>query len=359
MINIINIFNQILSDNNFWNNPIKNYFIALIAFFLVIICLKIFKKLLIKKIRKIAGHKQIDFLILLVKIINFINLPFYILFSLYISFQFLNLPVITNKFVSSALIILTAYYFIKAGQEIIDYGVKRIIKTQKTKEEEEFDPSIIYLLCKVSKVFLWILVAITILQILGYNITALVAGLGIGGVAIAFALQGILSDIFASFSIYFDRPFKIGDYIVVGDDSGTVKNIGIKSTRIQTLQGEELVISNKQLTEARIHNYKKMEKRRNVFTLTVVYGTSTEKLKKIPLIIKKITEKFELVELDRVHFKKFGEFSLNFEIVYYLNSADYKQHMDVQQEINLEIKEVFEKEEIEFAFPTQKIFLNK
>jgi len=119
------------------------------------------------------------------------------------------------------------------------------------------------------------------------------------------------------------------------------------------------VISNKQLTEARIHNYKKMEKRRNAFTLAIVYGTSTEKLKKIPSIIKKITEKLELVELDRVHFKNFGDFSLNFEIVYYLNSADYRQHMDTQQEINLGIKEEFEKEEIEFAFPTQKILLDK
>jgi small-conductance mechanosensitive channel len=102
-----------------------------------------------------------------------------------------------------------------------------------------------------------------------------------------------------------------------------------------------------------------MKKRRNAFTLEVVYNTRTEKLKKIPLIIKEIIAKFELVELDRVHFKKFGEFSLSFEIVYYLNSADYKQHMDIQQKINLGIKEAFEKENIEFAFPTQKIFLNK
>jgi small-conductance mechanosensitive channel len=356
---MINLFNQILSYNNFWGNPIKSYFIALVSFFLIIICLRVFKKLLIKKIIGIADRKQIDFLNLLVKIINFINLPFYILFSLYISFQFLSLPIITNKFILYSLIILTAYYFIKAGQEIIDYGAEKVIKIRKTKEEEDFDPSIVYLFSKALKVILWILVIITTLQALGYNITALVAGLGIGGVAIAFALQGILSDIFASFSIYFDRPFQIGDYIVVGDDSGTVKNIGIKSTRMLTLKGEELIISNKQLTEARIHNYKKMKKRRNTFTLGVVYNTPTEKLRKIPLIIKGIIGKFELVELDRVHFEKFGEFSLNFEIVYYLNSADYKQHMDIQEEINLQIKEGFEKENIEFAYPTQKIFLNK
>jgi len=358
MANIINKFNQLLSYDNFWNNPIKNYFIALIVFFLAMIFLKIVKKIIIKKIKKLAGHKQTDFLNLLLKIINFINLPFYILFSLYLSFQFLNLPVITNKFVLYSLIILTIYYFIKAGQEIIDYGTKRIITAQKAKEDK-FDPSAIYILSKTLKTFLWIIAIIIILQTLGYNITTLVAGLGIGGVAIAFALQGVLSDVFASFSIYFDKPFKIGDFIVVGNDSGTVKNIGIKSTRMQTLQGEELVISNKQLTEARIHNYKKLKKRRTVFSLNIVYKTSTEKLKKIPSIIEKIMQEVELVELDRVHFKKFGEFSLDFEIVYYFNSSDYKLYMDTQQNINLAIKQEFEKEEIEFAYPTQEIFLNK
>jgi small-conductance mechanosensitive channel len=356
---MINIFNQILSYNNFWGNPAKNYFIALLIFLSAVICLKIFKKILVNRVKKIADHSQVDFFNLIIKIINFVKLPFYILFSLYLSFQFLDLSIIIDKLVSYGLIILTIYYFVKAGQELIDYGARKMIKTQEAKEEGKFDPTVIYILSKTLKVILWILAVIIILQALGYDITALVAGLGIGGVAIAFALQGILSDIFASFSIYFDRPFKIGDYIVVGDDSGTVKSIGIKSTRIQTLKGEELVISNKQLTEARIHNYKKMKKRRNAFALEIVYNTPTEKLKKIPLIIKEIIAKFELVELDRVHFKKFGEFSLSFEIVYYLNSADYKQHMDIQQKINLGIKEAFEKENIEFAFPTQKIFLNK
>ena len=185
------------------------------------------------------------------------------------------------------------------------------------------------------------------------------AGLGIGGIAIAFALQNILSDIFASFSIYFDKPFKVDDFIIIGDDKGVVKKIGIKSTRIQTLQGEELVISNKELTESRVHNYKKMERRRIVFVFGVTYETPTEKVKKIPSIIKDIIEKTELADIDRVHFKEFADFSLNFEVVYYLKTSDYAEYMDTQQEINLAMKEHFEKEQIEFAYPTQTVFVHK
>ena len=210
--------------------------------------------------------------------------------------------------------------------------------------------------------FRMIVVAVGILILLdtlGISITPLLASLGIGGLAVAFALQNVLTDIFASFSIQLDRPFKIGDFIITGDDMGVVKNIGIKSTRIQTLQGEELVMSNKELTETRIHNYKKMEKRRIAFNFRVTYDTPVEKLKKILTLVKDIIDKVELVDLDRVHFRKFGDFSLDFEVVYYLNSSDYNKYMDTQQEINLAIKEKFEKESIKFAYPTQTIFINK
>ncbi len=205
----------------------------------------------------------------------------------------------------------------------------------------------------------WLVAAIIVFQNLGYNVSALVAGLGVGGIAIAFAVQNILTDIFSSFSIYFDRPFQEGDYIVVGDDSGTVKKIGIKSTRIQSLKGEELIVSNKELTETRIHNYKKMRERRISFNFGVVYETPTEKLRKIPEIVKSITDKIELVRLDRVHFDKFGDFSLSFEVVYYLNTSDYNKYMDIQQDINIDLKEAFKKEKIDFAYPTQTVFLNK
>ena len=230
---------------------------------------------------------------------------------------------------------------------------------KKKKRGQEFDESVVDLLVKILKGIVWAVAIIVVFQNLGYDISALVLSLGIGGIAIAFALQNILADLFASFAIYFDKPFQVGDFIVVGKDMGTVKRIGIRSTRLQTLQGEELVVSNKELTESRVHNYKRMEKRRTVFSFGLTYETPTEKLRKVPAIIKNIMDNIELVDLDRAHFKEFADFSLNFEVVYYLNSSDYNVYMNIQQEINLRLKEEFEKEGIEMAYPTQTIFLQK
>lgn len=351
-------FNQIL-NYYFWNNSIKEYLIAFGVFILVIIILKVFKKTIIRKLKKFADHTRIEFDDLIIKIIDFVGWPLYLFFSLYLAFQFIQLPDVVEKIVFYVLLIIVIYYVVKSVQELIDYGVQKLIKQRQEQEKEKFDPSVIKLISKILKGFLWGFAIIIILQNLGYNISTLVAGLGIGGLAIAFALQNILTDIFASFSIYFDKPFQIGDFIIVGDDMGTVKKIGIKSTRVQTLQGEELVMSNKELTEIRIHNYKKMEKRRIVFTFGVVYETPTEKVRKIPDIVKNVINSINLAEIDRVHFNKFGDSSLNFEVVYYLNSSDYNQYMDTQQQINLAIKQRFEKEKIEFAYPTQTIFINK
>jgi small-conductance mechanosensitive channel len=156
-----------------------------------------------------------------------------------------------------------------------------------------------------------------------------------------------------------DRPFQTGDFIIVGDVMGTVKHIGIKSTRIESLWGEEIVVSNKDLTEARVKNYKRMENRRIVFEFGVTYQTPSAKLRKIPEIVKKIIEGIELADLDRVHWKNFGDSALNFEIMYQVHTADYNEYMDVQQEINLQLKERLEKEGIEFAYPTQTIYVHK
>jgi len=241
---------------------------------------------------------------------------------------------------------------------VIDYFFEKIIK-KRLEEDSTFDSSIIKLLGKGLRAVVWFVALLLVAQNLGYDITALIAGLGIGGIAVAFALQGILSDIFASFSIYFDRPFQTGDFIIVGNEMGTVKHIGLKSTRIQTLQGEELVMSNKELTEARIHNHKKMERRRIGFRFGVVYDTPTKKLRQIPQMVKDIIATQESVDVDRVHFTEFGDFSLNFQVMYYMNTPNYTAYMDTQQAINLAIKEKFEQEGIEFAYPTQTVYVKK
>jgi small-conductance mechanosensitive channel len=221
---------------------------------------------------------------------------------------------------------------------------------------------ILYVLKRIFQLIVIIFAFLAVLAAFNIDLTGVVVGLGVTGIVIGFALQNILVDVFSAFSIYFDRPYEIGDFIIIGSDMGIVKKIGIKSTRIQTLQGEELIVSNNEMVNTRIQNFKKMKKRRITFSFGVIYSTPLKKLKKIPGIITDIISRDNLPNvdrLDRVHFKNFGDFSLNFEVVYYLKTNDYNRYMDTQQQINFLIKEAFEKEGIEMAFPTQTIFLNK
>lgn len=207
------------------------------------------------------------------------------------------------------------------------------------------------------RVLVWSTVLLMVLDNLGFDITTLVAGLGVGGIAIAMASQHILADLFASLSIIMDKPFRLGDFIIIGQQLGTVENIGLKTTRIRSLSGEELVLSNNDLLSSRIQNYKTMQERRVVFTIGVEYGTPYEKLKSIPAMIRGIIESIDKARFDRSHFSSYGDFSLNIETVYYILAPDYLTYMDIQQEINLGIFKKFEEEEIVFAFPTRTVHL--
>ncbi len=339
-------------------NSVKDYLISLIIFIISIIALRIFKYVILKKLKNIFAKTTIEYDELLVRIVDTFGWTFYILISAYIAFQFILIPDSIRTVLYYLIIVFATYYAVKSIQTLIDYGTHKII-VRKQEEEKGADTSVIDLLSRLLKGFLWIVALLLILSNLGYDISTLIAGLGIGGLAIAIALQNILSDIFASFSIYFDKPFVVGDFITFGDDSGTVIKIGIKSTRIKTLHGEELVVSNRQLTESRVHNYKKMEQRRVVFNLGIRNETPNEKLIKIPAIIKGIIDNIELAKFDRAHFVRFGDSSLIFEIVYYVNTGDYNKHMDIQHAINLAINEQFGKEGIEMPYPTQTILMKK
>jgi len=342
----------------FFGNTVVDYLIAGAVFIFAFTFLKLFKRGVLKKLRGLAKKTKSDFDDLLTEILYSIGTPFYLLLSAGIALQFIQEPPVIKTVGYWIAFGVIVYSVVRAVGSLIDYLFERVVK-KRLEQGERLDPSVIKLLGKVLKGIIWMVAILLVVQNLGFNITALVAGLGIGGIAIAFALQGILSDMFASFSIYFDRPFQTGDFIIVGDEMGTVKNIGIKTTRIATLQGEELVMSNKELTEARVHNYKKMERRRIGFGFGVTYDTPVEKLKKIPQMVKDIIGAIEMTDVDRVHFTEFGDFSLNFQTMYYINDPDYTLYMDIQQTINLAIKEKFEKEGIEFAYPSQTLFVHK
>jgi len=173
------------------------------------------------------------------------------------------------------------------------------------------------------------------------------------------AAQNILGDLFNYFVIFFDRPFEVGDFITVDNKKGTVEYIGIKTTRIRSLSGEQLIIANSNLTGSRIHNFKRLDSRRVAFSLGVVYGLPLEKLKSIPSIVKSIVDKIEFARFDRVHFHRFGDFSIDYEVVFYVDSPDYSLYIDILQQVNLGIYEKFTEQEIDFALPPQNVIFNK
>ncbi|MEN3010453.1 MAG: mechanosensitive ion channel domain-containing protein [Candidatus Bipolaricaulaceae bacterium] len=209
------------------------------------------------------------------------------------------------------------------------------------------------------RIAIWALVVLLILQNLGVNVTALAAGVGIAGIAIAFAAQSILADLFSFLAIVVDKPFLVGDFIVAGKVEGTVERIGIKTTRIRSLTGEEVVVSNSELLKGWIHDYTKMRERRIFFRFAVDYQTPHEKVAAIPRIVQEIIEATPNVRFDRAHFKEYGEFGLIFEVVYFVLSPSYRDYMDAQQAINLAIHKRFSEEGIKFALPVRRVVLER
>jgi small-conductance mechanosensitive channel len=204
---------------------------------------------------------------------------------------------------------------------------------------------------------IWSVVLLLALDNSGFDVTALIAGLGLGGIAVGLALQNILQDTFASLSIILDKPFEVGDFITVGNDAGSVERIGLKTTRVRSLTGEQLVFGNHDLLSSRIRNFKRLYERRLSLAFGVLYQTPAGKLQRVPEILAEIIGSMESARFDRAHFKGFGDSSLDFEAVYWVPSPDYKVAMDVQQAVNLELFRRFEAEEIGFAYPTRTVFL--
>jgi small-conductance mechanosensitive channel len=209
----------------------------------------------------------------------------------------------------------------------------------------------------IVRVAIWAIIVLLVLENLGVDVTALVAGLGIGGVAIALASQNILGDLFASLSITFDRPFVVGDFLIIDEFLGAVEYIGVKSTRLRSLSGEQIILSNADLLKSRVRNYGRMVERRVVFTLNIVKETRTELIERVPPLIRRIVECQMDVRFDRSHFASHGAASLDFETVYYVLSPDYNRYMDIHQAIQLAIHREFERLDIEFAYPTQRLYL--
>ena len=346
---------MVFLEEVYLGNTLQSWLIAAGILLAVFTFLKIIQKAAIYKLGKVAAltDNQVDDLI--VHMLGQTKFLILLAGSAYIASSAIILKPSVSALLQKAMVLI----LILQGGLWAGAGITFVLgrAAQKKMDQDSSSATTITFLGFVAKLILWVIVLLLILDNLGVNITGLVAGLGIGGIAVALAVQNILGDLLASLSIVLDKPFVIGDFIVVDALSGTVEYIGLKTTRIRSLNGEQLIFSNNDLLKSRIHNYKRMQERRIVFGFGVVYQTPEEKLTLINDIVKEVIEGREGVRFERVHFKEYGDSALKYEVVYHVKGPDYKIYMDVQQTVNLEIFRRFRKEGIEFAYPTRTVHL--
>ena len=344
-------------ETTFLENPLWRWLLLIVVAIVVYTVILKIRSIVLKRLAPKAekSKSKIDDAAILV--VEKINWLFILIISLFIGSMFLALPENVTKLIRSIIMVGLCFQVAIWGNELIKFWI-----SGQGRPGQVVDPataSAYGIIAFFARLILWCGILLWLLSNLGVNITALVAGLGVGGIAMALAVQSILGDVLNSISIVLDKPFEVGDFIIVGEYLGTVEHIGIKTTRVRSLQGEQIVFSNTDLINSRIQNFKRMEERRILFTFTVVYQTPAEKLEVIPDMVREIIESTERARCDRVHFKSYGDSALIFEVVYYVNTRDYNVYMDIQQTINLDLFRRFEQEGIEFAYPTQTLYVHQ
>lgn len=347
--------------NEFWsysilNNPISDWLIAIGIIVVAIASLRLFQSVVIKKLKSFTAKTKTTIDDFVIGTIQRSVMPVLFVVAFYLGMHYLVFSEKVQSVVRIAIMVVITFFVLRIITSFITYAFNKALLRQENNEQRQKQSKGILLIIQV---IVWLAGFLFLIDNLGYDVTTLIAGLGIGGIAIALAAQTILGDLFSYLVIFFDKPFEIGDFIILDDKMGTIERIGIKTTRIRTLGGEQLICSNTDLTNSRVHNYKRMQERRIVFSFGVVYDTSPDKLRAIPEMVKKIIEAIESTRFDRTHFKSFGDFSLNFEVVYYVLSPDYNKYMDIQESINIQVFEIFDKNQIGFAFPTQTLYVSK
>jgi small-conductance mechanosensitive channel len=319
--------------------------------------LVIVKPLLLRRLTRLSARTENRVDDLLVDMVGRTSWLFLVALSTLAATALLTLPAAAERFLRGAALVICLVQGGIWGSRALREVVERRFATVSGDDADPSRRTVGRMLALAARVGLWALVLLVALDNLGVNITALVAGLGVGGVAVALATQNILGDLFASVSILLDKPFVPGDFVVVGDFMGTVEQIGIKTTRVRSLGGEQIVFANNDLLQSRLRNYKRMDERRALFRVGVTYQTPVEKVVAIPEMLRTIVQNQLGTRFDRAHFASYGDFALTFEVVYYVLSPDYNRFMDVQQAINLDIFRSFHGQDIEFAYPTQTLLL--
>lgn len=338
----------------FSNTPIQ-WLIAVSVLSLVLAALITARRIVRAYYKRMQATEHTELLEIPLGVLSRTTFLFFIAVSLYVGVQSLTMGPTTARVLRS---VITIALFWQAGVWAVAAASAWIErKRRRSMTVDRAMAGSLGVIGFMINVVIWSLVLMLTLDNLGVDITALVAGLGIGGIAVALALQNVLGDLFASLSITLDRPFVIGDFLNVGDFLGSVEYIGIKSTRLRSLSGEQIIMPNADLLGSRVRNFGRMSERRVVFGTNITYETAIDTVERIPALIKEIVESHQDTRFDRSHFAKHGAASLDFETVYYVLSPDYHRFMDIQQSINIRLHRELSALGVEFAYPTQRLIV--
>jgi small-conductance mechanosensitive channel len=340
-------------DKLIWGNPVSEWLIAIGIAVVSFLLLGALKRFVVFRLGKWAEQTETDVDDMLIDLVKRTRRLYLVVLALWCASHYLKPSTEVYYYIHLTLKVAT---LLQAGLwcvGVVDYGVGKLTKGTSADPGKAMGA---HVLGMIGRALAWTAIGLMLLSLVMHEtITTLVTGLGVGGIAVALALQNVLGDLFASISILLDKPFVLGDAIVVGDFNGTVEHIGIKTTRLKSVNGEQLIMGNADLAHSRIRNFKRLQERRSVFTIGVTYQTPREKLERIPGMLKEIIERTPQVRFDRAHFAKLGDFSLQFEAAYFVQHPDYQTYMDAQQAINFEMLRRFEREGIEIAYPTQTV----
>jgi small-conductance mechanosensitive channel len=343
---------QIL-ERSLYGNPLRSWLVFLAIAAAVFLLLLILRRLIGARLGVVAARttNQVDDLLveLLLQTRSYVLL----VLALVVASRSLTIPR-ADQFIllaaKLALLLQAALWAIAA----VNFWVKGYLAKPLTSEDRA-GVTMIRTIGIATKGVVWLLIGFSGLKTIGIDVTPLITGLGISGIAIALAVQNILGDLFAALAIVFDKPFDLGDPIMVDQIVGTVEHIGLKTTRLRSVSGEQVIVGNADLLKSRLRNLKRMYQRRAVFTLDLNFDTPPELLARVPAMVKEIVASQSPVKLDRSHVTTIGESAVRVETVYFVLDPDYNRYADIQQAINLEILRRFRAEGIELAFPTRTV----
>lgn len=341
-------------DIQFWNNPLSNWLLFLCILVLASLLIKILSRIFLKDQIVEEQNSEVKFKGVIKVLLRNSVIPILYTACVYYGLQLLIIPPKVFKFINNGMLIAITFWVSYGLGAFFSYIIRKFVQAKYGLDAEARQSTGIIILVKI---FIWLGAIVFILANFGYDIHTIVTGVGVGGVAIALAAQTILSDLFSYFGIFFDKPFAVGDFLIVDDKLGTVEHIGIRTTRLRSISGEQLVFSNTNLTNSRIRNFQRIEKRRIIFRIKVELTTPSDKLAIIPQRIQQIVENIPDTSFDRAHLAMIGDFAHEFEVVFHSLSPEYIDLMDKKQQVKLAIVQLLEELDVKIAVPAYRAIL--